>query len=76
MSQTPNYYWSKSTASFYPALLQSTYEASKSWPADAVPVEDSVFDAFGLTSAPDGQQRGVGSDGMPAWVTLAPPAST
>lgn len=64
-----NYYWSKSKVSFYPVVIKSLYEAAGTFPSDAVLVDDSVFEAYGLTSAPAGEMRGVGSDGMPAWVT-------
>lgn len=64
-----NYYWSKSKVSFYPVVIKSWYVAAGTFPSDAVLVDDSVFEAFGLTSAPEGEMRGVDSSGNPTWVT-------
>ncbi|UMM08406.1 hypothetical protein MKW11_14655 [Gluconobacter frateurii] len=66
-----NYYWSKSTLSFYPAVIKNSYVNAGTFPEDAVLVDDSVFHSYGLTSAPAGNTRGSGSDGLPAWVATS-----
>ena len=63
----PTYYWSKTTLAFYPSSLEAAYAAANTWPADAVPVPQATFAAFGLTQPPMGQQRAAGSDGLPTW---------
>jgi hypothetical protein len=40
---------------------------------DAIPVDDEVFDEFGLGVPPEGKIRAVGKDGMPAWGDIPPP---
>ncbi|NLI26447.1 MAG: tail fiber assembly protein [Acetobacter sp.] len=72
---TYNYYWSKTTCSFYPYELKYLYDNAGSWPTDAVGVSDDVFKEFGLaTTIPDGKWRGAGTDGMPAWVDVPTPS--
>lgn len=62
-----NFYYSPSKNAFYLFELKSDYESSKSWPSDAVAVEQSVFDEFsGL--APNGKTRSSNKKGMPIWI--------
>jgi hypothetical protein len=42
------------------------YEGAGTWPADAVPIDDWIFEEF-IQTPPEGKQRGV-LDMMPAWV--------
>ncbi|MDV7001833.1 tail fiber assembly protein [Enterobacter asburiae] len=67
---TCRYGWSATNNTFYPISELMSYIAAGSWPDDAVEVPDSVFDEFGSFQK-DGMVRGVGGDGLPAW--LAPP---
>lgn len=67
---THNYFWSKTTCSFYPYELKYLYDNADSWPADASGVSDDVFQEYALSTPPDGKCRGAGNDGMPAWVDL------
>lgn len=60
--------YSPSTNSFFDTTLKPAYEASESWPADGVEVEDSIFEQFALSAAPEGKVRAAGPDGLPVWV--------
>lgn len=51
---------------FYPFELKDAYEASGTWPASGVEVNDDVFQSF--LTPPLGKKAGAGSDGMPVWV--------
>ena len=61
-----NYYFSPTTFGFYPVVLKPTYEVAKTFPSDAVLVDDSVFETYSATP-PSGKTRGAVS-GAPAWV--------
>lgn len=63
------YFWSPTTKSFLPDVFRERYEATNSWPADAVEVSDDIYEAF-YGQPPSGKQRGAGSDGLPAWVDI------
>lgn len=58
--------FSPSTGRFYAAELQATYAASGTWPADAAPVTNDVWQTF-IGSPPSGKAGGT-VDGSPGWV--------
>ncbi|EAW3766251.1 tail fiber assembly protein [Salmonella enterica] len=60
------YYWSASTNVFYAVALREEYEASGSLPSDITDIDDSVASVF-MGMPPEGKERGVGADNMPAW---------
>ena len=67
------YQYSPSTNSFYPDDLLSVYEEAGTLPNDLVPVDEDVFREFTATPEP-GKMRVAGSDGLPAWGDIPPPA--
>lgn len=62
------YYFSPSRNAFFCDKWRPAYERASSWPTDAVPVNDSVFSAYGAASPPVGKIRGVDAEGAPTWV--------
>lgn len=56
---------------FYAQALQTSYEASGTWPADGVDIDEPVFAEFSGKS-PAGMVRGIGNDGYPCWVASPP----
>lgn len=66
------YQFSASTGCFYPDELLPAYRDNHSLPADLIAVGDDVFHEF-TGVPPEGKQRGVGTDGKPAWVDIPPP---
>lgn len=66
------YYYSAVNNAFYPTVLRQKY--AERWPDDAVSVSDSVFNEYGISIPPDGKIRVAGSDGLPAWGDIPPPA--
>ena len=67
------YYWSASTNAFYAVALRKEYEASGSLPSDITDIDDSVASVF-MGMPPEGKERGVGADNMPAWNDLPLPS--
>ncbi|GBQ84034.1 hypothetical protein AA13595_1306 [Gluconacetobacter johannae DSM 13595] len=63
-----NYYFSPTKNAFYPAAWKAIYAASGTWPSDAMAIADAVFAEYGIGQPPAGQIRGVGANGMPAWI--------
>ena len=63
--------YSATDNSFYPLALRNEYIKKKCWPADGVPVTNDVVIEF-IGVAPAGKVRGVGDDGLPAWVDTPP----
>ena len=63
-----DYFWSKTTASFYPVYLEAAYVAAGSFPSDAVLVDDSVWLEYGATPPAEGMIRGADASGNPCWV--------
>jgi len=68
-----HYYWSASTNAFYAVALREQYEASGSLPSDITDIDDSVASVF-MGMPPEGKERGVGADNMPAWNDLPLPS--
>lgn len=68
------YFYSAKMNAFYPAAMQSDYEAAGSWPADAVEVGEECFLEFALAAAPVGQRREAGPGGLPIWVDIPEPS--
>lgn len=66
------YYWSALTASFYPVGMYDRYAEAGSWPDDAVPVSQAVFEKYSQPP-PEGYTRAAGKNGMPVWVKLPEP---
>lgn len=60
-----SYVYSSKTNSFYALELRDEYAKAKSWPEDAVEVEDSIYEEF--SQHDDSQQRVAGKDGKPTW---------
>lgn len=68
-----NYYFSKTTCSFYPVELLEIYKDAGTLPDDAVPVTDAAYEKY-TCSPPDGKTRGANNRGQPAWVNVAEPS--
>lgn len=68
------YFYSAKMNAFYPAAMQSDYEAAGSWPADAVEVGEECFLEFALAAAPVGQRREAGPGGLPIWADIPEPS--
>ena len=66
-------YFSATKNSFFPIELKTVYEASGTWPADAVEVTVEEWEAYGQGEPPEGMQRGANDVGRPAWVPIPPP---
>ncbi|WP_017382226.1 tail fiber assembly protein [Enterobacter hormaechei] len=66
-----NFIFSPSENAFYPCELRVRYEATGSWPADGLEVDDAVFYEF-TGEAPAGKIRIIGSDGLPTWGDVPP----
>lgn len=66
------YQFSASTGCFYPHELLQDYRDNDSLPTDLIAVGDDVFHEF-TGVPPEGKQRGVGTDGKPAWVDIPLP---
>jgi hypothetical protein len=69
-----NYAWSASKNVFYLITDLITYVRAGNWPDDAVEVSDDVFNEFATFQNRNGMIRGVGSDGLPTWVTPPEPS--
>lgn len=69
MSQENKHYYSKASNSFYADILKERYEASGSWPSDALEVSDEDYQKF--TGVPeDGFVRGF-KRGKLTWVKIS-----
>jgi len=66
-----NYYWSKTTNSFYPASMLDAYKTAGTFPTDAALIDDTIFETY-AGKAPDGETRGSDETGNPAWVAIKP----
>lgn len=69
-----NYAWSASKNVFYLISDLLLYIRNNNWPDDAVEVSDEVFAEYASFQNDDGMVRGVGDDGMPAWVKPTEPS--
>ncbi|EED6909403.1 tail fiber assembly protein [Salmonella enterica subsp. enterica] len=67
------YKFSARTNAFYPIAQQELYEEAGTWPADAVDVDDSVYQEFAANIAPVGKMRAAGDDGLPVWIDIPEP---
>jgi len=65
-----SYFFSPSQNAFYDGELQDAYDASNTWPEDAVEVNQDIFQTY-ISSPPDGKVRGI-IKGEPAWVDIPP----
>jgi hypothetical protein len=66
-----NYAWSSKNNAFFPVGDLQEY-SSAGWDlSDSKEVSGELFQEF-IVQPPPGKQRGVGPDGMPAWVDLPP----
>lgn len=68
-----NYHFSAGANAFYANALREVYEEAGTWPADAVAVDDSVYQEFAANISPAGKMRAVGGDGMPVWMDIPEP---
>ena len=68
-----NYAWSASKNVFYLISDLLTYIRNNNWPDDAIEVSDEVFSEYSSYQNGNGKIRGVGEDGMPAWVDVPEP---
>ncbi|ELU6036676.1 tail fiber assembly protein [Salmonella enterica] len=69
-----NYAWSASQNVFYLISDLLLYIRNNNWPDDAVEVSDEVFTEYASFQNDDGMIRGVGENGMPAWVKPPEPS--
>lgn len=67
------YFFSPSQNAFYDGELQDAYDASNTWPEDAVEVSQDIFQKY-TSSPPDGKVRGI-ITGEPGWVDIPPLSS-
>ncbi|ECI6680999.1 tail fiber assembly protein [Salmonella enterica] len=67
------YKFSARTNAFYPIAQQAIYEQAGTWPADAVDVDDSVYQEFAANITPVGKMRAAGDDGLPVWIDIPEP---
>ncbi|HDC4761215.1 TPA: tail fiber assembly protein [Enterobacter cloacae] len=74
ISGNNNYAWSASKNVFYLIEDLLKYIKAGNWPDDAVEVSDNVFNEFAAYQNGNGMIRGVGSDGLPAWVMPPEPS--
>ncbi len=63
-TESANYFYSASTAGFYPINLKDDYDAAGSWPVDAVPVADEDLAALQAGHS-SGKQITANADGYP-----------
>jgi hypothetical protein len=70
----PRIFFSPTRKGFFPEALRADYEASGSWPEDAIEVSDEVWTAH-VGGHPVGKTLGAGENGQPAWVDLPPPSA-
>ncbi|MBF0035833.1 tail fiber assembly protein, partial [Citrobacter freundii] len=68
------YFYSAVNNAFYPLALYPNYIACGTWPDDATPVDNSVYLEYAVSNPPQGKIRIAGSDGLPSWVGISPPA--
>ncbi|EAO0065970.1 tail fiber assembly protein [Salmonella enterica] len=68
-----NYQFSAAANAFYANALREVYEDAGAWPADAVAVDDSVYQEFAANISPVGKMRAVGGDGLPVWTDIPEP---
>lgn len=68
-----NYHFSAGANAFYANALREVYEEAGTWPADAVAVDDSVYQEFAANISPAGKMRAVGGDGLPVWIDIPEP---
>lgn len=66
----PDYFFSPSTVSFYPAMMLDDYRGAGTLPDDLVSVKNDMFTEFSGTP-PEGKVRGV-IESKPAWVDTPP----
>ncbi|GAB7394756.1 tail fiber assembly protein [Enterobacter asburiae] len=74
ISGNNTYAWSASNNVFYLIADLLKYIKAGNWPDDAVEVSDNVFNEFAAFQNGAGMIRGVGSDGLPAWVVPPEPS--
>lgn len=68
-----NYVFSPASKTFYSLLWKEEFDASESWPDDAVEVTDEIFAEFS-SDPPFGKMLGAGKDGLPAWIDIPAPS--
>jgi len=69
------YFFSPSLKSAYDANFKSTYVRKNSWPNDAIAISDEVYaEFFRSPSPPAGKEIGSDENGLPVWVSQAPPS--
>lgn len=73
ISGNSNYAWSASNNVFYLISDLLVYIRNGNWPDDAVEVSDEIFGEYSSFQNGNGKIRGVGEDGMPAWVDAPEP---
>ncbi|EKM4700221.1 tail fiber assembly protein [Enterobacter roggenkampii] len=54
-------------------MWKEEFDASESWPDDAVEVTDEIFAEFS-SDPPFGKMLGAGKDGLPAWIDIPAPS--
>jgi len=57
---------------FFPDDLRAAYEATGTWPADAVKVTEEEYATYGQGNPPAGYRRGADANGHPTWVEIPP----
>lgn len=66
-------HYSAAENAFFPDDLRNVYESAKTWPDDAVEIDDDEYRAYSGGGAPDGMQLGSDENGRPTWVPIPPP---
>ncbi|UQY45080.1 tail fiber assembly protein [Mixta hanseatica] len=65
-----SYFFSPDKNAFYDSELKSAYDATNSWPEDAIEVSDDIFQTY-IAAPPEGKVRG-SIEGEPGWVDVPP----
>ncbi|HEI8721960.1 TPA: tail fiber assembly protein [Serratia marcescens] len=67
-----NYYFSPSELVFLAGVMKKDYVIAGSWPKDAKPVLDAVYERY-TANPPEGMLRGANENGEPCWIKAPPP---
>ncbi|MCK2185693.1 tail fiber assembly protein [Halomonas getboli] len=65
-------FYSASENRFYDPAFKSRYEASGTWPVDAIEVTEDEWQTYGAGESPAGKVRGATAEGRPTWVDIPP----
>lgn len=64
--------FSPSQCAAYNPQRKAAYERSGSWPDDLIEFLDGAYEAYFLSSPPEGKEVGIDENSHPCWVDVAP----